>query len=182
MRVLGSGHCIFESMPSFIALLRAVNVGGTGKLPMTHLRTMCEQAGFDSVRTYIASGNVIFESSLDEAAVRKELEGRLLEYAGKPVRVHVRTAAEMAEVLNRNPFPHAAGNRNVAIFLDANPVNDVLAGIVGRIDEEVALGLREIYVHYGPNMARSKLKIPGAANGTARNMNTVAKLAEIAGR
>jgi uncharacterized protein (DUF1697 family) len=167
-------------MPSFIALLRAVNVGGTGKLPMTHLKTMCEDAGFDSVRTYIASGNVIFESNLDEAAVRKELEGRLLEYAGKPVRVHVRTAAEMAQVLERNPFPHAAGNRNVAIFLDAKPGKDVLAGVTGRVDEEVALGRKEIYVHYGPNMARSKLKIPGAAQGTARNMNTVAKLAAMA--
>jgi len=169
-------------MPSFIALLRAVNVGGTGKLPMTHLKTMCEDAGFDSVRTYIASGNVIFESNLDEPAVRKELEGRLLEYAGKPVRVHVRTATEMAQVLRRNPFPHAAGNRNVAIFLDEKPGKDVLAGISGRADEEIALGLREIYVHYGPAIARSKLKIPGAANGTARNMNTVAKLAEIADR
>jgi uncharacterized protein (DUF1697 family) len=168
-------------MTSFIALLRAVNVGGTGKLPMTHLKTMCEDAGFDSVRTYIASGNVVFESDLDETAVRKKLEGRLLEYAGKPVRVHVRTASEMAQVLKRNPFPHAAGNRNVAIFLDAEPGKDVLSGITGRVDEEIALGLKEIYVHYGPNMARSKRKIPGAAQGTARNMNTVAKLAEIAG-
>jgi uncharacterized protein (DUF1697 family) len=169
-------------MTSYIALLRAVNVGGTGKLPMTHLKTMCEDAGFDSVRTYIASGNVVFESNLDETAVRKELEGRLLAYAGKPVRVHVRTAVEMAQVLKRNPFPHAAGNRNVAIFLDAEPGKDVLAGITGRVDEEVALGRKEIYVHYGPDMARSKLKIPGAAHGTARNMNTVAKLAEIAGQ
>lgn len=167
-------------MPSFIALLRAVNVGGTGKLPMTHLKTMCEDAGFDSVRTYIASGNVIFESNHDEAAVRTKLEGRLLEYAGKPVHVHVRTAAEMAQVLKRNPFPNAAGNRNVAIFLDTKPAKNLLAGITGKVGEEVALGLREIYVHYGPNMARSKLKIPGTAQGTARNMNTVAKLAAIA--
>jgi uncharacterized protein (DUF1697 family) len=157
-----------------------VNVGGTGKLPMTHLKTMCEGAGFKSVRTYIASGNVVFESDLDETAVRKAIEARLLEYAGKPVRVHLRTGAEMAQVLKRNPFPHAAGNRNVAIFLDAEPDRDVLAGISGRNDEEVAIGLKEIYVHYGANMARSKLKIPGAATGTARNMNTVAKLAAIA--
>jgi uncharacterized protein (DUF1697 family) len=68
----------------------------------------------------------------------------------------------------------------VAIFLDAKPGKDVLAGVTGRVDEEVALGRKEIYVHYGPNMARSKLKIPGAAQGTARNMNTVAKLAAMA--
>ncbi|HEY3747231.1 MAG TPA: DUF1697 domain-containing protein [Gemmatimonadaceae bacterium] len=55
-------------MPSFIALLRAVNVGGTSKLPMTHLKTMCEDAGFESVRTYIASGNVIFETAANGTA------------------------------------------------------------------------------------------------------------------
>src|SRR6185312_16104801 len=105
-------------MTSYIALLRAVNVGGTGKLPMTHLKEMCEAAGFRSVRTFIASGNVVFESNLSEPAVRKKLEKRLLEYAGKPVSVFVRTAAEMAQVLSSNPFPHAPGNRNMAIFLD----------------------------------------------------------------
>lgn len=167
-------------MTSFIALLRAVNVGGTGKLPMTHLKEMCEDAGFHSVRTYIASGNVVFESKLNETAVRKELESRLLEYAGKPVRVIVRTAAEMAQVLKGNPFPEAPGNRNLAIFLDAEPGQDVLASISGRVDEEVGLGRKEIYVLYGANMARSKLKIPAATNGTARNMNTVAKLVSMA--
>jgi uncharacterized protein (DUF1697 family) len=167
-------------MTSFIALLRAVNVGGTGKLPMADLKKMCEAAGFRSVRTFIASGNVVFESRLDEIAVRKELEKRLVAYAGKPVRVMVRTAAEMAEVLAKNPFPHAPGNRNMAIFLDEAPPKDALDSVSGRVDEEVGLGRREIYVHYGANMARSKLKIPAAKNGTARNMNTVAKLAALA--
>ena len=167
-------------MTSFIALLRAVNVGGTGKLPMTHLKELCEAAGFRSVRTFIASGNVVFESNLSESAVRKKLESRLLAYAGKPVHVFIRTAAEMAQILSSNPFPHAPGNRNMAIFLDAEPGKDVLGSISGRVDEEVGLGRKEIYVLYGANMARSKLKIPGAANGTARNMNTVAKLASMA--
>ena len=167
-------------MTSFIALLRAVNVGGTGKLPMTELKAMCESAGFRNVRTYIASGNVIFESKLDETAVRKALEKRLLAYAGKPVAVMVRTAAEMAAVLAKNPFPNTPANRTMAIFLDAAPPRDALESISGRVDEDVELGRREIYVVYGPNMARSKLKIPAAKNGTARNMNTVAKLAALA--
>ncbi|MFL5487162.1 MAG: DUF1697 domain-containing protein [Gemmatimonadaceae bacterium] len=167
-------------MTCFIALLRAVNVGGTGKLPMTDLTDMCEAAGFDAVRTYIASGNVVFESSLTEAAVRRELEGRLLEYAGKPVRVHIRTASEMAEVLAKNPFPNAPGNRTIAIFLDNAPGKDALGNVSGRVDEKVALGQKEIYVYYGANMGRSKLKIPAAADGTGRNMNTVAKLVSIA--
>jgi len=165
---------------AYIALLRAVNVGGTGKLAMADLKAMCEAAGFHAVRTYIASGNVVFESALSETSVRQELEGRLLAYAGKPVGVMVRTAKEMAEVLARNPFPHAPANRTVAIFLDAAPPATVLDSLSGRVDEEVGMGRREIYVHYGANMGRSKLKIPAAKNGTARNMNTVAKLAAMA--
>lgn len=167
-------------MTAFIALLRAVNVGGTGKLAMADLTTMCEAAGFRAVRTYIASGNVVFESKLSESAIRQELECRLLALAGKPVGVLVRTAAEMAEVLARNPFPDAPANRTVAIFLDAAPPATVLDSLSGRVDEKVMVGLREIYVHYGPDMGHSKLKIPAAKSGTARNMNTVAKLAAMA--
>jgi uncharacterized protein (DUF1697 family) len=167
-------------MTAYIALLRAVNVGGTGKLAMADLKAMCEAAGFRSVRTYIASGNVVFESALSETAVRQELEGRLRGYTGKAVGVVVRTATEMAEVLARNPFPDAPANRTVAIFLDSAPPETVLDTLLGRVDEEVGVGRREIYVHYGANMARSKLKIPAARNGTARNMNTIAKLAAMA--
>jgi len=167
-------------MTSYIGLLRAVNVGGTGKLAMTDLKSLCETAGFDCVRTYIASGNVIFESRLGEEAVKKILEERLLELAGKPVGVMVRTAAEMAEVLKRNPFPGAPGNRTMAIFLDASPPANALDQISGRVNEEVRLGRREIYVLYDENMGRSKLKIPAAKTGTARNMNTVSKLVEMA--
>jgi uncharacterized protein (DUF1697 family) len=165
-------------MPRYVALLRAVNVGGTGKLPMAELRAMCTAAGFTAVRTYIASGNVVFESPLPPAAIKSELERRLEAYAGKRVGVAVRTGAEMAAVLAGNPFKTAAPNRTVAIFLDAPPPPDCVSAATGRRGEEIALGTREIYVHYGDGMADSKLKIPAALEGTARNMNTVATLVE----
>src|SRR5215217_6961096 len=113
-------------MGSFVALLRAVNVGGTGKLPMSDLKAMCEELGFGSVRTYIASGNVVFTSRKSEAAVKAALEKRLEVFAGKPVGVFVRSAAEMAQVEDDNPFPKAAPNRTMAIFLDRAPPNDTL--------------------------------------------------------
>jgi len=94
-------------MTRYIALLRAVNVGGTGKLPMADLKSICEDAGFARVETYIASGNVVFESKAAPSKVKSELEARLLEYAGKPIGVMVRTAAEMRTVLKANPFPDA---------------------------------------------------------------------------
>ena len=166
-------------MTAFVALLRAVNVGGTGKLPMTELTAMCEKLGFARVQTYIASGNVLFESRKSEAAVKAALEAALQKYAGKPVGVLVRTPAELARVAEGNPFPKKPTKWTVAIFLDDEPPSDTLSTLRGVNGEEVRLGKREIYVHYGAGMARSKLKIPAAVAGTARNMNTVAKLAEL---
>ncbi|QXQ05154.1 DUF1697 domain-containing protein [Sphingosinicellaceae bacterium] len=165
---------------AFVALLRAVAVGGTGKLPMTELKAMAEALGYTGVRTYIASGNLIFRAAATEAKVKAALEARLAAYAGKPVGVVVRTAAEMAAALAANPFKDAAPNRTVAIFLDVAPPSDTLAKVSGGTVEEVRLGTREIYVHYGNGMADSKLKIQDARAGTARNLNTVAKLAELA--
>ncbi|VUL85253.1 DUF1697 domain-containing protein [Stenotrophomonas maltophilia] len=167
-------------MSVHVALLRAVNVGGTGKLPMVELVAMCEDAGFTDVRTYIASGNVVFRSGLDEAGVRKALGQRLQAYAGKPVGVLVRSAAEIAAVAAGNPFPHAAGNRVVALFVDEVLPADPLTGVTGLRDEQLALGTRELFVHYGDGMADSRLRIPYAQQGTARNLNTVGKLAAMA--
>ena len=80
-------------MVKYIALLRAVNVGGTAKLPMADLKAMCRHAGFARVQTYIASGNVVFDSKASPAKVKSALEARLLAYAGKPISVVVRTAS-----------------------------------------------------------------------------------------
>jgi len=163
----------------YVGLLRAVNVGGTAKLPMTELASMCESAGFTKVKTYIASGNVVFESAGGEAEVKAELERRLALHVAKPVGVLVRTGKQLEAVLRGNPFPGAPPSRTVAIFLDEAPAIGAIEGLAGRLHEEVALGTREIYVHYVNGIGVSKLKVPGAATGTARNMNTVAKLVQL---
>ena len=167
-------------MPRYVALLRAVNVGGTGKLSMNDLRAMCVDAGFSRVETYIASGNVILESAADANAVKLELEARLAGHAGKPLGVLVRTAAEMRAVLEANPFADRPAKFTIAIFLDGPPPADALANARGLDSEETRLGAREIYVHYPEGMGRSKLVIPAARSGTARNMNTGGKLAALA--
>src|SRR5690348_4843585 len=113
-------------MAKYVALLRAVNVGGTGKLPMADLKALCSDAGFADVETYIASGNVVFQSKVTPAKAKAVLEKRLHEYGGKPVGVAIRTAAEMRAVLNANPFPKAAPNFTVVIFLDEPPPADAL--------------------------------------------------------
>lgn len=169
-------------MTRYIALLRAVNVGGTGKLPMADLRTLCEDSGFARVETYIASGNVVFDSKAAASKVKAELEARLLDYAGKPVGVMVRTAPEMRAVLEANPFPDGEPPHTYAIFLDRSPPPDALDHVTGQGEEKLRLGNREIYVLYPGGAGRSKLKIPAAKTGTARNLNTVAKLAEMASK
>ena len=169
-----------ETMHHYIALLRAVNVGGTGKLPMSDLKAMCELAQFGAVHTYIASGNVVFTSDQSAAQVKAALEKLLAAYAGKPVGVMIRSAAEMAAVLAANPFPDAAPNRTMTIFLDQAPPADTVDTAKGLKSEQIALGNREIYVHYGDGMGDSQLKLAAAQHGTARNMNTITKLVEMA--
>ena len=166
-------------MPAFVALLRAVNVGGTGKLAMADLRVICERQGYKNVRTYIASGNVVFQCDSTEAAIKSELHKALSAHAGRAMGVIVRTGAEMANALAANPFPSAAPNRTVAIFLDAPPPPGWAEATSGCRTEQLELRGRELYVHYGDGMADTKLRIPAAVSGTARNMNTVAKLAEL---
>lgn len=167
-------------MPTHIALLRGVNVGGV-QVKMEDLRALCTDAGFSDVRTYIASGNVLFDSDRDESGVKAELEARLKAAYGRSIGVVVRSPAEMRAVVAANPWPERSQTVTVAIFLDAPPPAGALdrAQNVGP-NEEMRLGLREIFVFYGDGQGRSKLKIPAAAAGTARNFNTVAKLADMA--
>jgi uncharacterized protein (DUF1697 family) len=167
-------------MPVFVVLLRAVNVGRTGKLPMSELKQRCEKAGFLNVRTYIASGNVVAERPGSEAEAKAALEAQLLTYAGKPVGVIVRTGAEMAKLVADNPFSNRSASQTVAVFLDRTPPSDALKSIKGQTNEEIRLGAREIYAHYPDGIGRSKLRIPAAGDWTARNMNTIAKLAVMA--
>jgi uncharacterized protein (DUF1697 family) len=147
---------------------------------MADLKAMCIDAGFARIETYIASGNVIFDSAAEPSTVKAGLEARLLAYAGKPVGAVIRTAPEMAAILKANPFPQTEPKYTYAIFLDHPPAADALDRVTGRDGEEIRLGDREIYIYYGSGMGRSKLKIPAAKTGTGRNMNTVAKLAELA--
>ena|SRR5580698_1264 len=169
-------------MTRYIALLRAVNVGGTGKLPMAQLKTLCTDAGFTGVETYIASGNVVLTSAAAADAVKAKLEKALHAHAKKPVGVVLRTAAELSDILKQHPFRKDQPNLTYVIFLDDKPPRDALDKATGHADEKMQLGKREIFVSYPNGMGRSKLKIPAAKTGTARNLNTVAALLAMASK
>ena len=166
-------------MTAYVALLRGVNLVGRTTLKMADLREIATKAGLTAVSTHIASGNLLFVSDKPEEALRDCLEADLKTHLSKAIRVMLRSAAEMAEVAKANPFPDAQGNSVQVFFLDHRPPADFLAEVRNQDDERIVAGLREVYVAYGKKgIGRSRLRIPEA--GTARNMNTVAKLAELA--
>ena len=167
-------------MTAYVALLRGVNLMGSTTLRMADLKAIAEKLGLDKVRTYIASGNLLFESGKGEAAVKAALEDAVKGHMSRDVGVMVRTAKELAGIVDANPFADEPGNTVVAIFFDAAPPPDAVEAATNVADERLALGRREIYVHYPSGQGRSKLNLRARALGTARNMNTVAKLAELA--
>ena len=168
-------------MTVYVALLRAINVGGTGRLPMKDLGALCSGLGFGNVRTYIQTGNVVFESRKGEEGLRKALENVLSETLGKPADVVVRSAAEMAAVLAANPFPKAPPAKVGVAFLNGWLSKSALEEVVIPGKEDVALGRREAYVHFPDGMGRSKLKLPKSwGPATMRNVNTIDRLAAMA--
>ncbi|APG83822.1 DUF1697 domain-containing protein [Sinorhizobium americanum] len=167
-------------MPVYVALLRAVNVGGTGSLPMAELKAICEGLGFADVKTYIQSGNVLFRSELAEGDVQKKLEEALAAKMGKTLGVLLRSRRDLETIAAKAPFPDAKPNFLLVAFLPEPPPTDALDKLVAPDGEEVKIDGREIYVHYPNGSGRSKLKLPALKPGTARNLNTVRKLAELA--
>jgi uncharacterized protein (DUF1697 family) len=166
-------------MTAYAALLRAVNVGGTGKLAMSDLRALCEDCGLVNPATYIQSGNVVFESKRGEASVKKLLEQAVSKKLGKPADVLLRTRQELEALAKANPFPKAPPNRVIALFLDRPPPRGSLDDVLAPDGEQVAASGRHVVVHYPNGMGRSKLKLPNLGAATARNLNTVHKLIEM---
>ncbi|MBY5789105.1 DUF1697 domain-containing protein [Rhizobium leguminosarum] len=167
-------------MPVYCALLRAVNVGGTGSLPMAELKAICEGLGFSDVKTYIQSGNVLFRSDEAEKVVEERLDDALGKMMGKRPGVMVRSRKELDGIVADAPFPDAKPNFLLVYFLPEKPPGAALEKMVAPDGEEAKLAGREIYVHYPNGSGRSKLKLPALKPGTSRNLNTVRKLADMA--
>jgi uncharacterized protein (DUF1697 family) len=167
---------------AYVALLRGVNLVGRSTLKMADLKAIADELKLERARTYIASGNLLFVSDKPEERLREMLEERMEAKMGKKVRVMLRTAKEMAAVVRANPFPDGRGNEVQAFFLNNAPPKDLLETVRNKADDErIAAGRREVYVAYGEKgIGRSRVRIPAAEAGTARNINTVARLAELA--
>ena len=167
-------------MQSYVVLLRAVNVTGTGLIKMTDLKALCEAAGGQKVRTYIASGNVVLQSGLAAGDLREAISQEIEALMGKPVGIIIRTPEEIAAALEETPYRALDPARTVMCFLETAPPADALAHLRHQSDEQVSLGKREIHIHYPNGQGQSRLMVPAAKTGTARNLNTVRKLLQMA--
>jgi uncharacterized protein (DUF1697 family) len=178
-------------MPTYIALLRAVNVGGTGKIAMSDLRDLCEGIGLNNPRTLLQSGNLTFESpARPTAALEKLLESEAAARLKLGSDFNVRATKELDTVIANNPLPKSA-KRDPSHFLvmfcksapQAKDVEALQAAIVGR--EILKADGRHLYIDYCDGIGTSKLtgniiEKELGVRGTMRNWNTVTKLATLA--
>jgi uncharacterized protein (DUF1697 family) len=173
-------------MPRYVALLRAVNVGGR-KVTMAELKTAVAVAGYEAPRTLVASGNLVFDAK-KTAPVKLEaaLEGLIERTFGLFSEVLVRDPVEWAAILNANPFPKKAKDDPAHLVCmvckDAPDANGIIAWLKTfreKYDkgEQLKVVGREIFIDYGPSIGESKLILPKKfCTGTARNWNTMLKL------
>jgi uncharacterized protein (DUF1697 family) len=172
-----------------IALLRGINLGSRNRIAMPALREELEDAGFEDVRTYLQSGNVVLASDLSTDRLARRLERQIEKAFKLEIEVVVRTRDELADVVKRNPLKKVATNPKryqvsfLAKKLPAKTV-DELAALAAPSERFVAHG-RELYAWHPDGVARSKLwaRLAGKGLGvtaTARNWTTVTKLLELA--
>lgn len=166
-------------MTAYVAMVRGVMPVGKGVLPAAKLKKMGEECGFEKVRTFIATGNLLFVSKSSETAVLRALRSRIDDHFGRPTPTFVRSAMEMAEVVAGNPFGDDKPSRVMAHFIDAAPVKAMIDEARDAAGERIALGPRLLYVSYGEGIGKTRLKLPAVKLGTARNMNSVAKMAAL---
>jgi uncharacterized protein (DUF1697 family) len=172
-----------------IVLLRGVNLAGRNRVAMPQLREALEEAGFEEVSTYVQSGNVVLSSKKSGKRVQSDVEQLVADRFGLDIGVVVRTRAELAAVVERNPLGKVAKNPKLyqVTFLEkalgADIVRKLEVAAAGK--EQVKQVGRELYAWHPDGVGRSKLAalMSGkglGVTGTARNWTTVTRLLTMA--
>lgn len=173
-------------MSIYISLLRGINVSGQKMIKMDKLKKLYESLGFKNVRTYIQSGNVIFESDQKDALkLQKIIEKKIEEVFGFDVRVFVRTPEELKRVIDNNPFP---GEEKGWYFIFSSsscvglPLEELQKAKADS--EQFSVSEYGIYLLFPEGVGQTKLsnnffEKKLKMNGTMRNWNTVNKILEL---
>ncbi len=183
-----------ERLLHAVALLRAVNVGGHGKLVMADFRSLLAGLGYTNIETYIQSGNAVFDAKGSASTVHKAITAALTNHLGAPAEVILRTHADLTRIIAANPFAKEAadnGARVHVVFLAAQPpasARAVLQSIVDKYPQRrdrFHLDGDTLYLHLPDGAADTKFNTRAADIGvpsTARNWNTVLKLHDLSAR
>jgi uncharacterized protein (DUF1697 family) len=179
-------------MTRYICLLRGVNVGGNKMVAMADLRALLSKIGFGDVRTVLQSGNAVFSGpAKSAAALERTLEAEFEKRLKLTSQIHVRTADEWRAVIDANPFPAEAKKDPSRLLLtcfksplepaSVKALRDAIAG-----PEILHADGRHLYMYFPDGQGNSKaaplVEKKLAARGTARNWNTVLKLAALVGQ
>ena len=171
-----------------IVLLRAINLGSARRVSMPELRKLLEEAGYEDVRTFLQSGNVVLTTGSTPTRLRADLERLLADELGSEIEVIVRTRDELAKVVERDPLGKVATNpsRYLVSFLADKPPAKVVRELE-RVDvapEQFVISGKEVYAWHPDGVQRSKvnklLQERLGVAATARNWNTVTKLLALA--
>ena len=175
-------------MTTFVALLRAVNLGRARKLAMSDLRALLESLGLADVRTHLQSGNAIFNvRSGSGRDLERRIESQIGTRLGMDVAVFVRSLAELAGIVDGNPFAKAGVDPKQlhVSFLSSQPAAKKVAGVDGSAyrPDEFAFGRRVLYVRLPNGVAGARLpdweRLLGV-RATMRTWNTVTRLQGLA--
>lgn len=171
-----------------IVLIRAVNLGGTGKLPMAEWRELAESLGARDVSTYIASGNMVCTPPKDSDAFDRAMERAIKQRYGFFREVISRSRDEVSAALKAHPFEVIEPKYSYVTFLTGAPTAAAIAkaGLLATGDDLWEVIGRELHLRYAGGAGRAQLKDAALGRalgvaGTARNLNTVRKLIELAG-
>jgi len=177
-------------MPTYIALLRGINVSGQKKIKMADLRGCLTALGWDDVRTYIQSGNVVFQAEGVCSKLATQLTAGVQQQFGFDVPVQVLRREDLQRIVAENPFaevPEDEFHRLLVTFLAAQPAASRLALLDGYQDPDGRFKIagQAVYLHTPAGYGKSKLsnnffeaKLKVAA--TTRNWKTLLKLLELA--
>jgi len=180
-----------DPMPVYIAMLRGINIGPNKRMKMEKLRASCEALGFNKVKTFIQSGNVVFQAAkLSPAALCKQLEDRILSDFGFSAAVITRTKDEMARVVKNNPLlkePDIDPAKLHVVFLLESPKSEALKRLetLTLAPDKFGVAGKEIYFYFpngvsGSSLWKHSLDRVLSVTATMRNWNTVNTLHEMA--
>lgn len=173
-------------MTGYAAFLRGVNLGPTRKISMPELRGVATELRYSDVRSHLNSGNLVFGSGLAEALVEQQLASAIEAKFGHRVDVAVRTARQLATLLEGNPYPDGNPSHVTVAFLTgaAGATAKQRVAAVATDGEPFTFAGREVWVNYTEGIGNSKLAARFSAivgvSATVRNVRTVAKVAELA--